>query len=122
MVVATQHKPIIGTAEYDDRPVSSELQEELDAAHAAIPAELRDRFPVVARDDIKTRYPDHWIALLPPHVDQRYRLVAGRLISVSQDYPTFDAVVRTFRRDYPGVFPFTYFTGRYPMGRYVVNV
>jgi hypothetical protein len=121
-MVATQHKPVIGSAEYVDRSASPELQEELTRVDDALPTELRERFPVVARDDVKARFPDHWIALLPTHVDHRNRLVAGRLVTVAEDWSTFDAAVQSFRRDYPGFLPFTYFTGRFPMGRDVVRV
>jgi hypothetical protein len=113
---------VIGSAEYVDRPVSPEIQESLSKADAALPAELRERFPVVAREEIKTHYPDHWIALLPTRVDQHDQLIAGRLITVADDWSTFDIAVKSFRRDNPGLFPFTYFTGRYPMGRDVVHV
>jgi hypothetical protein len=121
-MVATQHKPVIGSAEYVELPASPEIQEGLSKADAALPVELRERHPVVARDEIKTRFPDHWIALLPTHVDHDDRLVAGRLVACEQNWPTFDLAVQAFRRENPGLFPFTYFTGRDPMGRDVVHV
>jgi hypothetical protein len=76
----------------------------------------------MAREEIKTRFPDQWIALLPTHVDQHDQLIAGRLITVAENWTTFDKTVQSFRRDNPGLFPFTYFTGRYPMGRNVVHI
>ena len=39
-MVTTQHKPVIGSAEYIERPVSPVIQEELSRVDAALPAEL----------------------------------------------------------------------------------
>jgi hypothetical protein len=120
MVIA-QHGMLTG-GPYVERPVSPELQEALDAADAALPPELRRHCHVVARDEIKTHYPDHWIALLPTHVDEHNILIAGRLIAHAEEWAIFDSAVQAFRRKYPETFPFTYYTGRYPMGRDVVHV
>lgn len=107
---------------YQEPTATGELQDQLDRDDAAHTPALRERYPVVSRDEIKNSYPDQWIALLPTHVDQRDRLIAGRLVAHAQDWPAFNAAVRAFRDEYPALFPFVYFTGRYPMGRDVVHV
>jgi hypothetical protein len=121
MVIAQHPSLLIGTG-YSERPASPELQEQLDKADAALPPELRERFPVVARDEIKRRYPDHWIALLPTHVDERDSLIAGRLVACAKEWQEFSALIEPIKLAHPRLPLFTDYTGRYPMGENVVRV
>ena len=116
-----QHNPVTGLA-YQVRPASPESQERLNKQDAALPPELRRQFPVTTRDEIKARYPDKWIALIPTHVDEHDRMHAGRLVAHARDQSEFAEELRRFRTTYPKVFLHTYFTGRYPMGRNAVCV
>jgi len=76
----------------------------------------------VSRDEIKTRYPDTWIALLPTHVDQHHRLIAGRLVAHAKEWQAFKDLIEPIRRAHPHSHLFTDYTGRYPMGENVVHV
>lgn len=121
-MVVTHYQPVLTRSGYGIPTGSPELQEALDGADAALPPEVRERHPIVSRDEINTRYPDTWIALLPTHVDERDRLIAGRLVAHSTDWQTFKALIEPIRRDRPDWHLFVDFTGKYPLGKDIVHV
>lgn len=103
---------------------TQELQDSLDAADATLTDDVRRRFPIVERSTIDATYPDEWIAFFPTTVDDRHRIVGGRVLAHTADLSRLEEELTLLEADNPDVrfYSWKFYTGRQPFGEHFVYV
>lgn len=103
---------------------TTELQDALDAADAALTDDVRRRFPILERSTIATRFPNEWVAFFRTTVDDEGSIVGGRLLAHAADPNRLDQLLEPIYEANPDArfFVLTYYTGRDPFGKHFVYV
>ncbi len=107
------------------KPVTrQELQNVLDAVDAALPEDVKRRFPIVDRSSIAKAYPDQWVAFFRTTVDENHRIVGGRVLAHAEKPEELEQMIRPIIAAYPDAhfFILRHYTGRDPMGDHFVRV
>ncbi len=101
-----------------------DLQDSLDAADATLTDDVRRRCPVLERSTIDATFPNEWIAFFPTTVDERHRIVGGRVLGHTEDLSRLEEELTRLEADNPDVrfYSWRFFTGRHPFGEHFVYV
>lgn len=89
--------------------VNARLEEE----DAALPPELKQKYPVNTLEEIQSNYPNQWVALLVTEIDRIGEIARGRVFISAADKRSLYRKKRAFRKRCPGIVRIEYFSGQW---------